>query len=133
MGFTFSATAPQFLPEQEQNERENLSKEELVAIENDINQIQIFQETEEMKLRGITELQEALVTTIPKMQRRAYEEAQNRVPHLVEKESNPFAFLRSEKYDAKVRMENEIFVMNRSTRDMRRLFVFDFAEIFALE
>jgi hypothetical protein len=103
MVFTMSATAPQFLPEQENQERATLSQEEIAEIEEDIyyNCILKFEETPEMKETGVQELQKALDAMTP-FEKRAHTEACEKVPELVKKETDPLAFLRSERYNPEV-------------------------------
>jgi hypothetical protein len=112
MVFTMSATAPQFLPEQEKQERATLSQEEIAEIEEDIyyNWIVKFEETPEMKETGVQELQKALDAIAP-FEKRALIEACEKVPDLVQRESDPAAFLRSERYNPEVNM-----LLGRSTR-----------------
>jgi hypothetical protein len=102
MVFTMSATAPQFLPEQEKYERATLSPEEIAEIEEDINGIVKFKETEEMKQTGVLGLQKAM-EAISNFEKWAYKEACEVAPELVEMESNPVSFLRCERYNAEVR------------------------------
>jgi hypothetical protein len=102
MVFTLSATAPQFLPEQEKHERATLSQEEIAEIEEDINGTVKFKETEEMKQAGVLGLQKAM-EAISDFEKRAYKEACEVAPELVERESNPVAFLRCERYNGEVR------------------------------
>ena len=101
MVFYFSATAPQFNPEEEKEERENLSVEEKIAIENEIRGELVFQlkETNEVVNRGTDLLLEA-IEMIGDVQKRAYLEACEKVPDLVRQESDPVAFLRGSKFDA---------------------------------
>ena len=56
-------------------------------------------ETTEMKVRGIQLLKDAM-DMIEDLKKREYVEACTKVPHLVERESNPLSFLRGAKYDA---------------------------------
>ena len=103
MVFTLSATAPQFLPEQEQQEWATLSQEELESIEEDLHGSLRVEETL-MNDRGVTGL-DALEETISKMtvaEKRAYSEACEKAPLLVKAESDPLWFLRCEKYNAEV-------------------------------
>jgi hypothetical protein len=102
MVFTLSATAPQFLPEQEKHERATLSPEEIAEIEGDINGTVKFKETEEMKQTGLLGLQKAM-EAISDFEKRGYKEACEVAPELVERESNTVAFLRCERYNGEVR------------------------------
>jgi hypothetical protein len=58
-----------------------------------------YQKTEEMLENGVVLLRQAL-QDIPDTEKAAYLEALEIAPLLVERESNPVAFLRCEKYDA---------------------------------
>jgi hypothetical protein len=106
MGFTLSATAPQFLPEQERQERETLSEEERAKIYEDLHNGSSEEsrhglETPEMHKQGI----EQLTACIEKMSDRekcAYTEAVANAPDLVKQESDPAAFLRCERYNGEV-------------------------------
>jgi hypothetical protein len=101
MSFTMSATAPQFLPEHESKERATLSQEEIDEIEGDIYGVVKFEETSGMKEKGLEELETAL-KAIKDIEKRAYQEACDKTPELVKKESAPVAFLRCERYNAEV-------------------------------
>jgi hypothetical protein len=101
MVFTMSATAPEFLPEHESEERETLSQEEIDEIEGDINGVVEFEETPVMNTKGLVELETAL-KAIKDIKKRAYKEACDKNPELVKKESDPMAFLRCERYNAEV-------------------------------
>ena len=99
---SFSATAPQFLPEHERVERDQLSFDEKKQIEDDIRGIEtVFEETEEMRSEGKRRLLDAL-EAIPPCKKIAYLEARKRCSDLVDKESDLVKFLRCEDYDAKV-------------------------------
>lgn len=91
-----------FLPEDEKRERSSLSAEERKAIEADLKGNQEFEETEEMRRTGIQSLHDAMNDDVETMDKAAYLEACAQVPELVERESSPIAFLRSEQYDGKV-------------------------------
>ena len=150
MVFYFSATAPQFTQEDQQKERETLTKEEKEEIEFDIRcggagsnstfggdslnrgdsdssledpydnddgahhhhdhhpMTMHVEETNEMKARGIQLLQDAM-DMIDDLKKREYIEACTKVPHLVERESNPVSFLRGAKYDAWVSLCRNLF------------------------
>ena len=74
MVFTLSATAPQFLPEQETTERSSLSQEEIDQIQQDLYGIVKFQETPLAKETGLEHLGRAL-DAIKDLDKRAYVEA----------------------------------------------------------
>jgi hypothetical protein len=93
-----SITAPLFTADDERLERETLTPEEIDAANQDILGTFSFEETDEMKVHGPVELQKAL-DEIPHEEKEAYLEALERVPHLVQTESNPILFLRSENYN----------------------------------
>lgn len=100
----FSISAPQLTEKEQEEELEALTEEERLQIQNDVNGTARFMETEEMVTRGLIEF-ENQVELIPAQQKEAYLEAVQRVPHLVETETNPIKFLRCEHFDAKVRKQ----------------------------
>jgi hypothetical protein len=99
MIFSLSATAPQFLPEHEKQERSLLSEEERQQVSDDIHGNVYYEETEFMRCNGTRLLKEAL-DMIDVLQKSAYLEACQLVPELVQRESNPVGFLRCEQYNA---------------------------------
>jgi hypothetical protein len=96
----FPFSAPIVTPEEEQAEREALSEEERLRIHNEVYGSEVeIKETDAMVEKAVLLLQEAL-NEIPDESKQAYLEALERAPLLVERESEPIAFLRCEKYDA---------------------------------
>jgi hypothetical protein len=106
----FSVTAPKITPDDETRELEALSSEERDALEREIVGTEAFHETEEMKAQGSILFAEA-IAAIPEHNKRDYLEAMKRVsPLVMEHESNPIAFMRTQKYDASVRLFVCLFV-----------------------
>lgn len=97
---TFISSAPIITPEDEQAERDALSEEERGRLHQQIygGEPEV-KETGEMVQNGLVMLHEAL-ERIPDLQKLAYLEVLERAPLLVERESDPVAFLRCETYDA---------------------------------
>jgi hypothetical protein len=97
---SFPFTAPLVTEQQEKEEREALTDEERKKLHEDVyGGGQLVIETEEMLRNGTQMLREA-VLAIPDAAKAAYLEALEIAPLLVERESDPVAFLRCEKYDA---------------------------------
>ena len=101
MAFSFSA--PVITEEDEQVERDNLTEEERQTVYDDLHGsgVHRIQETEDMRAQGLVEMEQHL-TSVPQEKKRDYLEAMKRCPDLVEEESNPLLFLRTDDYDAKV-------------------------------
>jgi hypothetical protein len=96
----FTFTAPIVTEEEEREERAALTDEERLRLNLDVyGGEQFVPETEEMLENGVVLLREAL-QDIPDTEKAAYLEAIEIAPLVVERESNPVAFLRCEKYDA---------------------------------
>jgi hypothetical protein len=96
----FTFTAPIVTEEEEREERAALTDEERLRLNLDVyGGEQFVPETEEMLENGVVLLRQAL-QDIPDTEKAAYLEALEIAPLLVERESNPVAFLRCEKYDA---------------------------------
>jgi hypothetical protein len=96
----FTFTAPEVTEQQEKEEREALTDEERKKLHEDLyGGEQLVGETEELLQNGTRMLREALLA-IPDEEKVAYLEALEIAPLLVERESDPAAFLRCEKYDA---------------------------------
>ena len=93
-----SITAPQFTVDDERLEREMLTEEEYIASQHDIYGTDEFCETGDMLREGPVELERA-IQEIPMEEKEAYLEASERVPEIVEAESNYIMFLRSENYN----------------------------------
>ena len=112
----FSFTAPVVTPEEERQEREQLSKEELDEIENDVHGLENDDLVKNMKNVHGKELVLEALRQIPTHEKKDVCEAFKRVPNLVEKESSPAAFLRCENNNAMVRMwrVNIIFELGRN-------------------
>jgi hypothetical protein len=96
----FSISAPQLSEEEQQREKEALTLEEKLEIENDMNASARFMETPEMTTKGLMEFRQEL-DLIPNDKKSAYLQAMKRVPALVETETSPIKFLRCERFDAK--------------------------------
>jgi hypothetical protein len=93
-------TAPIVTLDDEQAEREALTEDERQTIHKEIYGVEDeIKETDTMVERAVLILQEAL-HEIPDEEKQAYLEALERVPLLVERESDPISFIRCEKYDA---------------------------------
>jgi hypothetical protein len=121
---SYSATAPQFLPQQERDERSTLTQEEWDEIHKDIHQgirssrgtsSDSGSDSSQSQAQGTDEeedveqiamscqlLHEAMENLGP-LQKGAYLDACEKVPELVQKETNPLSFLRGEKFNASVR------------------------------
>ena len=100
---TFSISAPHVTEEELQRERDALSEKERMEIEQDVQGTSVFLETPDMTTQGLAQFQLEM-SLIPDHKKEAYLEAIRRVPDIVEKETNPIKFLRSEHFDAKVRL-----------------------------
>lgn len=97
----FSFTAPQITAGQEKSEREGVTKDERQRIESDLLGPSTIVETTDMIDSASSRLQEAM-EKIPDAKKRAYNEAMEVAPDLVEEESPPLAFMRAEDHDADV-------------------------------
>ena len=96
----FTFTAPIVTVEDERLELAALTDDERERLRKDVyGGEQLVTETEEMLKNGTRILCEALLA-IPDEEKAAYLEALEIAPLLVERESDPVAFLRCEKYDA---------------------------------
>jgi hypothetical protein len=102
----FSFTAPHITPEEEQLERDALSETErtqlhthLFGEEGDVDEEETLPEN---SIKNGRELMEQAVQLLPDIVKRDYLAARDRVPQLVERESEPMAFFRREKYDETV-------------------------------
>ena len=106
MSFSFSATAPIISPEQEKEERLALDDEERAALEADLHPNQnsieaiLNDSMDEASIEKAVSLFHEALDLIPEPQKAAYIEAAAQVPELIERESNPLAFLRCEKWNA---------------------------------
>ena len=107
--FSFSYTAPAVSPEQEHAELEALTDAERKELERDLHPddaglasvaSSIQAETPEMNARGVA-MMFAAVEGMPHADKKAYEEAVRQSPELVERESDPVAFLRCERWDVR--------------------------------
>ena len=105
---SYSATAPEFLPEDERKERDSLSPEEIKAIQNDVihdhDYVYDQEETSEFVSTCIEQLHDIIEddSIILPINKAAYIEACTKVPHLVEQGSNPIKFLRCENYNVEL-------------------------------
>lgn len=97
----FSFTAPTVSAEQIAEERKNLAEEERKQLQKDLygRQEDEVVETDVMIEKGLSVMEDA-IAEIPEMEKADYLEALERAPQLVERESNPVAFLRFEGYNA---------------------------------
>jgi hypothetical protein len=96
----FTFTAPILTEQQEKEEREALTDDERRKVHEDVyGGEQLVTETDTMLVNGVAMLREAL-GQIPDEEKTVYLEALEIAPLLVERESNPVAFLRCENYDA---------------------------------
>jgi hypothetical protein len=96
----FPFSAPIVTEEEEKEQREALTDDERQKLHNDVyGGEQLVPETDGMLENGVVMLRQAL-QDIPDDEKVAYLEALEYAPLLVERESNPAAFLRCEKYDA---------------------------------
>ena len=105
--FSFSFTAPAVFPEQEQAELEALTEDERRELERDLHPddasvasaaTSIQEETPEMIEHAVAMMFEAMLG-MSDTDKEAYNEAVRRAPELVERESDPVAFLRCERWD----------------------------------
>mmetsp|Transcript_3903 Transcript_3903/g.5122 ORF Transcript_3903/g.5122 Transcript_3903/m.5122 type:complete len:336 (-) Transcript_3903:269-1276(-) len=95
-----SFTAPTISEDECQREHDELSEEERQALSDDMSGIApIIHETEEFIKISLKQFDEAL-DLVPVDQKRAYAEALNTAPDLVQKETHPLKFLRSECFHA---------------------------------
>jgi hypothetical protein len=126
----FSFTAPHVTPEQEREERENLSDARRREIHNDLFGFEQQQhrhagkevpEVSDSALDGIYEAIEKL----PLQQKIEYLEARKHAPKLCQTESDPIMFLRCEKFDYEVRFSLWHFAIskNAETHNERRLLI----------
>ena len=100
----FSFTAPQITPEEEQRERDNLTKDMKEEVEQDLFGVETETiETEEMIETQLELFHEAL-DQIPESEKKEYLMAKERAPKLFERDCDPVKFLRCEKYNPWVRM-----------------------------
>jgi hypothetical protein len=96
----FTFTSPVVTEEDERKEREALTDDERRKVHEDVyGGEQLVTETDTMLVNGVAMLRDA-VQSIPDEEKTAYLEALEIAPLLVERESNPVAFLRCENYDA---------------------------------
>ena len=100
-----SITAPQFTAEVERLEQETLTEEELTSANDVIYGTGSFNETDSMRCRGPAEMYMTL-KDFPDEEKEAYLEALARAPQLVQTESDPLLFLRSENYNSWVSLRS---------------------------
>ena len=103
---TFSFSAPVITTEQEKVERDNLSSEELSAVDADVHGRKVpgaFEENETLRQTGPSLFAEALEALPEDVNKREYLEALEQCPEIVEQEMDPIVFLRSQDFDAHVR------------------------------
>lgn len=102
-GWAVSYSAPAFFPNDEQDEKDNLSPEENKLIEDELHGAQVFDfdsfETPGQISEGLDVLHQCLKNLDPKLTA-TYFEALEKVPELVRRETDPIMFLRAEHYDA---------------------------------
>jgi hypothetical protein len=104
-GWPVSSSAPEFSAQEEQEERAGLSPEERKVIEAELHGTQVFDfqdnETPEQVSMRLRELDECLRSQLLPTLTSAYFEAVEMAPHLVDAETNPIMFLRTEHFDIK--------------------------------
>jgi hypothetical protein len=95
-----SSTAPVITPEFEQQERAALSDEELQLIDDEMHgrACNLLPESEEMRQSAAALLHEELLG-IPDREKLAYLEALERNAEVVDRETDPVAFMRCERYN----------------------------------
>jgi hypothetical protein len=97
----FTCSAPIVTTEDEIIEREALTSDERQIIRDEVYGTKVLMpETETMLTEGTALMAQAL-QAIPDTDKLAYLEAVERAPELVQRESDPAAFLRCEKYDSR--------------------------------
>ena len=94
---SFSCSAPRFTEEDRLQERESLSDQEVLQIENDVKGHNKVHETKEQLEQGVIEIQQVLAEIEKKD---SYLEALQQVPELVNVESSPYKFLRCCSHDS---------------------------------
>jgi phosphoribosylaminoimidazole carboxylase (NCAIR synthetase) len=95
----FTSSAPIVTAEDETVEREALTGDERQTVRDEVYGTEVIMpETETMLTEGTALMAQAL-QAIPDTDKLAYLEALERAPELVQRESDPAAFLRCEKYD----------------------------------
>jgi hypothetical protein len=101
----FSFTAPHITPEEEKRERESLTDDLRKELERDIygddsdNNADV--DADDVDVRLVEEM-EAIIEQTPKLRKKDYLDAKERVPELIESEANPIQFLRCEKSNVSV-------------------------------
>ena len=104
MVFSFSATAPIVSEKQEQAELKALTEEERQELDSDlhpcVDTLADGQERDELSMQTAVSMLTEALEMIPNHEKLAYTEAMLHVPDLVERESDPRAFLRCERWDA---------------------------------
>ena len=108
-----SLTAPCFTKQNEQEERESLSPEEAKYLQSEITGIDDtfifdYEATHDIE-HCVKEVEQYIASdTISAMQKKEYLQALDKCPNLVENETNPIMFLRSENYNIEVRSINTL-------------------------
>lgn len=102
-GWVVSYSAPGFSPEEEQNEKDNLSPEEHQMIEDELHGVPIFDfdafETPDELPKILEDFDDCIRNRLPKTLTSTYLEALEKVPHLVQTETDPIMFLRTDHYN----------------------------------
>ena len=102
-----SLTAPCFTKQNEQEERESLSPEEAKYLQSEITGIDdtfiLDYETTHDIEHCVKEVEQYIDDNVGGVQKKEYLQALDKCPELVEKETNPIMFLRSENYNIEVR------------------------------
>mmetsp|Transcript_88760 Transcript_88760/g.247022 ORF Transcript_88760/g.247022 Transcript_88760/m.247022 type:complete len:336 (-) Transcript_88760:305-1312(-) len=102
-GWSVSYSAPAFTPEEEQDEKDNLSPEEFQLIEDELHGKQVFDfdafETPDQVSSFLDEFDRYIRNKLPPELTETYFEAMEKVPHLVQQETDPLMFLRAEFFD----------------------------------
>ena len=101
-----SMTAPCFTPHEEQEERDSLSKDEAEYIQKEIlgdndTFIVDYESNNDVNV-CVTQLNQFIEDSISMSDKKEYLHAQQVCPQLVQTETNPIMFLRSENYNIKV-------------------------------
>jgi hypothetical protein len=104
MAEAFSFSAPRFTEEDEVEEVASMSEEERIEVTQDLyGTYTLPTETSDM-IAGCMQAMERALERIEPSEKESYLQAKERCPELLETESNPLRFLRSQAYDPEVRL-----------------------------
>lgn len=102
-GWPVSYSAPEFSAEEEEEERAKLSLEERKIIDDELHGKQVFDfdafETPDHVSSFLDEFDRCIRNKLPPELTETYFEAMEKVPHLVQQETDPLMFLRAEFFD----------------------------------